>query len=263
MSETVRCAPSGAQLRRASHTSRLHLEIQFASLRTTGSRRYGQAPLEFRPPLRRPVTSGWFRGCHDPSRVATPLIAHPSSSKPGAPGTPPFSTRHRGIRMPKAFAHGPRPGCWTGAGSAAWSRHRSRLPHQDPAPPTRWTIGASALADQCDHAQGWGGRIRGCPRVPFIHSLGEETPMRASSGPHPAFPGADTFQAIAPLLDLRGTALNSPEGPLLADHLILLDGIYRICRRRRAEACPDDPGDRRRLCRAVSRRMAKPAASSI
>ena len=80
------------------------------------------------------------------------------------------------------------------------------------------------------------------PRVPFIHSLGEETHMRRARERIQLYLARDDFQAIAPLLDrARGTALNSPEGHLLADYMILLE--------RNIPHLPD--GDRPKLARAI------------
>jgi AraC-like DNA-binding protein len=64
------------------------------------------------------------------------------------------------------------------------------------------------------------------PGVPFILSLGEE--MQIGRAQHDEriqlLLARDSFQAIAPLLDaMRGTALNTSQGRLLADYMLLLE----------------------------------------
>jgi AraC-like DNA-binding protein len=62
------------------------------------------------------------------------------------------------------------------------------------------------------------------PGVPFVLSLGEETHMERDGHRIQLYLTRDDFQAIAPLLDgARGTVLDSPEGRLLADYMLLLE----------------------------------------
>ena len=64
------------------------------------------------------------------------------------------------------------------------------------------------------------------PRVPFILSLGEEMHIgrRQQDERIQLLLARDSFQAIAPLLDAtRGTALNTSQGRLLADYMLLLE----------------------------------------
>jgi AraC-like DNA-binding protein len=61
------------------------------------------------------------------------------------------------------------------------------------------------------------------PGTPFVISLGEETHMERADDRIQLYLTRDDFQAIAPVLDgARGAALDSPEGRLLADYLVLL-----------------------------------------
>jgi AraC-like DNA-binding protein len=61
-------------------------------------------------------------------------------------------------------------------------------------------------------------------RVPFVYSLGEEMCSERASDRLQLYLARDSFQAIAPLLDAaRGTALDTPEGKLLADYMLLLE----------------------------------------
>jgi AraC-like DNA-binding protein len=64
------------------------------------------------------------------------------------------------------------------------------------------------------------------PGVPFILSLGEEMHIgrRQQDERIQLLLARDSFQAIAPLLDAtRGTALNTSQGRLLADYMLLLE----------------------------------------
>jgi AraC-like DNA-binding protein len=62
------------------------------------------------------------------------------------------------------------------------------------------------------------------PGVPFVLSLGEETHMERAQDRIQLYLTRDDFQSIAPLLDgARGMALDSPEGHLLSDYMILLE----------------------------------------
>lgn len=62
------------------------------------------------------------------------------------------------------------------------------------------------------------------PGVPFVFSLGEESYSERAADRLQLYLARDDFQAIAPLLDgVRGTALDSPEGHLLADYMLLLE----------------------------------------
>jgi AraC-like DNA-binding protein len=63
------------------------------------------------------------------------------------------------------------------------------------------------------------------PRIPFVLSLGEEMRNERSQDDRVQFYLArDSFQGIAALLDAaRGTALNTPQGKLLADYMLLLE----------------------------------------
>ena len=66
--------------------------------------------------------------------------------------------------------------------------------------------------------------LEAAPGVPFILSLGEETHMERAQDRIQLYLTRDDFQAIAPLLDgARDRALDSPEGHLLADYMILLE----------------------------------------
>jgi AraC-like DNA-binding protein len=61
-------------------------------------------------------------------------------------------------------------------------------------------------------------------RVPFVFSLGEEVSGDWAHGRIHLYLARDNFEAIAPLLDAaRGTVLDTPEGHLLADYLLLLE----------------------------------------
>jgi AraC-like DNA-binding protein len=61
-------------------------------------------------------------------------------------------------------------------------------------------------------------------KVPYVFSLGEELSSERSQDRIQLYLSRDSFQAIAPLLDAaRGTALETPEGHLLADYLLLLE----------------------------------------
>lgn len=61
-------------------------------------------------------------------------------------------------------------------------------------------------------------------RMPYVFSLGEEVSSERSQNRIQLYLARDSFQAIAPLLDAaRGTALETPEGHLLADYLLLLE----------------------------------------
>jgi AraC-like DNA-binding protein len=61
-------------------------------------------------------------------------------------------------------------------------------------------------------------------RMPYVFSLGEEISTERSRDRIQLYLARDSFQAIAPLLDAaRGTALETPEGHLLADYLLLLE----------------------------------------
>jgi AraC-like DNA-binding protein len=60
--------------------------------------------------------------------------------------------------------------------------------------------------------------------VPFFLSLGEEMQMERAQDRIQLYLTRDDFQVIAPLLDgARGTALDSPEGRLLADYMVVLE----------------------------------------
>ncbi len=62
------------------------------------------------------------------------------------------------------------------------------------------------------------------PGVPFAFSLAEESYSERSGDRLQLYLARDDFQAIAPLLDgVRGTALDSSEGHLLADYMLLLE----------------------------------------
>jgi hypothetical protein len=61
-------------------------------------------------------------------------------------------------------------------------------------------------------------------KVPYVFSLGEELSSERSQDRIQLYLSRDSFHAIAPLLDAaRGTALETPEGHLLADYLLLLE----------------------------------------
>jgi AraC-like DNA-binding protein len=61
-------------------------------------------------------------------------------------------------------------------------------------------------------------------RVPFVFSLAEEACSERADDRLQLYLTRDAFQAIAPLLDAaRGTALDTPEGHLLADYMFLLE----------------------------------------
>ena len=61
-------------------------------------------------------------------------------------------------------------------------------------------------------------------RVPFVVSLGAEIYQERARERIQLYLSRDSFQAIAPLLDAaRGTALDTPEGKLLADYMLLLE----------------------------------------
>lgn len=60
--------------------------------------------------------------------------------------------------------------------------------------------------------------------VPYVFSLGEEMSSERSRDRIQLYLARDSFQTIAPLLDAaRGMALETPEGRLLADYMILLE----------------------------------------
>lgn len=60
--------------------------------------------------------------------------------------------------------------------------------------------------------------------VPYVFSLGEEMSGERSRHRIQLYLARDSFQTIAPLLDAaRGMALETPEGRLLADYMILLE----------------------------------------
>ena len=60
--------------------------------------------------------------------------------------------------------------------------------------------------------------------VPYVFSLGEESHSEWSEDRLQLYLTRDDFQAIAPLLDgVRGTALDSAQGRLLADYMLLLE----------------------------------------
>jgi len=66
--------------------------------------------------------------------------------------------------------------------------------------------------------------VEAAPRVPFIFSLGDETYSERALDRIQLYLARDHFQAIAPLLDgARGMALDTPEGHLLTDYMILLE----------------------------------------
>ena len=61
-------------------------------------------------------------------------------------------------------------------------------------------------------------------RVPFVVSLGRETYQERERDRLQLYLARDSFQAIAPLLDaVRETALDTPEGKLFADYMLLLE----------------------------------------
>jgi AraC-like DNA-binding protein len=61
-------------------------------------------------------------------------------------------------------------------------------------------------------------------RVPFLISLDREIYQERAQDRLQLYLARDSFQAIAPLLDnARGTALDTPEGKLLADYMLLLE----------------------------------------
>ncbi|MPZ35938.1 MAG: helix-turn-helix domain-containing protein [Rhodospirillales bacterium] len=61
-------------------------------------------------------------------------------------------------------------------------------------------------------------------RVPFLISLDREMYQERARDRFQLYLARDSFQAIAPLLDAaRGTALDTPEGKLLADYMLLLE----------------------------------------
>jgi AraC-like DNA-binding protein len=61
-------------------------------------------------------------------------------------------------------------------------------------------------------------------RVPYVFSLGEELSSERSLDRIQLYLARDSFQTIAPLLDAaRGKALDTPEGHLLADYMLLLE----------------------------------------
>lgn len=61
-------------------------------------------------------------------------------------------------------------------------------------------------------------------RVPYVLSLGEEMSGEWSAERIQLYLARDSFQTIAPLLDgARGKALDTPEGHLLADYVLLLE----------------------------------------
>lgn len=61
-------------------------------------------------------------------------------------------------------------------------------------------------------------------RVPYVFSLGEEMSSERSRDRIQLYLARDSFQTIAPLLDAaRGKALDTPEGHLLADYMLLLE----------------------------------------
>jgi AraC-like DNA-binding protein len=60
--------------------------------------------------------------------------------------------------------------------------------------------------------------------VPFVISLGREAYQERERDRIQLYLARDGFQAIAPLLDAaQGTALDTPEGKLLADYMLLLE----------------------------------------
>jgi len=60
--------------------------------------------------------------------------------------------------------------------------------------------------------------------VPFVISLGREMYQERAGDRLQLYLARDSFQAIAPLLDAaRGTVLDTPEGKLLADYMLLLE----------------------------------------
>jgi AraC-like DNA-binding protein len=60
--------------------------------------------------------------------------------------------------------------------------------------------------------------------VPYVFSLGEEVSSERSLDRIQLYLARDNFQAIAPLLDAaRGRPLDTPEGHLLADYMLLLE----------------------------------------
>jgi AraC-like DNA-binding protein len=60
--------------------------------------------------------------------------------------------------------------------------------------------------------------------VPFVVSLGRETYQERERDRIQLYLARDSFQAIAPLLDaVRETALDTPEGKLFADYMLLLE----------------------------------------
>ena len=69
------------------------------------------------------------------------------------------------------------------------------------------------------------------PGVPFLLSLGEEMHIgrRQQDERVQLLLARDSFQAIAPLLDAaRGMALNTSQGALLADYILLLERNFPI-----------------------------------
>jgi AraC-like DNA-binding protein len=61
-------------------------------------------------------------------------------------------------------------------------------------------------------------------KVPYVFSLGEEVSSERSQERIQLYLARDSFQATAPLLDAaRGTAIETSEGHLLADYLLLLE----------------------------------------
>ena len=60
--------------------------------------------------------------------------------------------------------------------------------------------------------------------VPYVFSLGEESSSERSLDRIQLYLARDSFQAIAPLLNAaRGQVLDTPEGRLLADYMLLLE----------------------------------------
>ena len=228
-------------------------------VRTTEYVLQSNARLELRPaPHAGPCVFGPIGGCHDPSDVGDALIAGSEQFEAWRPGTPPSSTRHHGGRQAEASARERRPGRWTASGSVACPRRRFRSAAPRPwYATTRWTIGASAFGKKCATTLKVGEQVLEVARRSAVRPFaGRGDAHGAGAGPHPALPGTRrASRPIAPLLDAaRGTALDLPEGHLLADYMILLErNIPHLPAGDGPKLAAGDPGDGGRLPRAVRR----------
>ena len=93
-------------------------------------------------------------------------------------------------------------------------------------PLDHWVI---ALGKQCAADLRIGDSALRVPaRMPFVFSLADETQSERMGDRIQLYLSRDRFQAIARLLDgAAGTALDTPEGRLLADYLLLLERHLR------------------------------------